>query len=91
MNGIYADKVRISGFRCLGGIGGPRTRTRFFLTDVGFWTLSLIMLFLEHLFYNFILTSYLYLVYFQGELNGYTSYRGKDADAALKVTEAHEC
>lgn len=30
MNAIYADKVRISGFGCSGGIGGPRTRTRFF-------------------------------------------------------------
>jgi hypothetical protein len=36
------------------------TKIFFFLADVRIWTLSLIMLFLEHLCDNFILTSYLY-------------------------------
>lgn len=66
---------------------------KIFFTDVGIWALSLIILFLEHLFYNFILhTDFIpILVYFQGKLKGYTSYKNKDVDAALEATEVHEC
>lgn len=72
---------------------GPGPGQDFFLTDVGIWALSLIILFLEHLFYNFILHTdfILILVYFQCKLKGYTSYKNKDADAALEATEVHEC
>ena len=63
MNAIYADQVRISGFRCPGGIGGPRTRTRslfFFWQMLGsgpfpwlccFWSMSFIA---SYWFYTYI-------------------------------------